>query len=112
MARKAGRAENQDARRGDPEQQLSEDVQRKAHRRLIARRQPERGPLYWVALFGLVGWAVAVPAVAGVAAGIWLDNRFEGEVSWTLTMLFLGVIVGCVNAWYWVRRESRDDGQD
>jgi hypothetical protein len=22
-------------------------------------------------------------------------------------LLFIGVIVGCLNAWYWVKRESR-----
>jgi ATP synthase protein I len=24
-------------------------------------------------------------------------------------LLFIGVIVGCLNAWYWVKRESRRD---
>jgi ATP synthase protein I len=58
-------------------------------------------------MFGLVGWSVAVPTVAGLALGIWLDARFPGRASWTLTFLVVGVALGCLNAWYWVKQESR-----
>ena len=30
-------------------------------------------------------------------------------VSWTLTLLLIGVAVGCLNAWYWVKQESERD---
>ena len=60
-------------------------------------------------MFGLVGWAVALPTLAGIALGWWLDQRYPGLPSWTLTWLFIGVAVGCVNAWYWVKQESESD---
>jgi len=56
-----------------------------------------------------VGWSVAIPSLAGVALGIWLDRRFGGNVSWTLTCLILGVALGCWQAWYWIQKESRDE---
>jgi ATP synthase protein I len=58
-------------------------------------------------MFGMVGWSVAVPTLLGIALGVWLDRRFDGRISWTLTMLFLGVALGCWTAWYWIERESR-----
>jgi ATP synthase protein I len=60
-------------------------------------------------MFGLVGWAVALPTVTGVALGLWLDARFPSRISWTLSLLLLGALLGSLNAWYWVKRESRDE---
>ena len=88
---------------------VAEDVGRKAERRLKARRQQDRGLWFGLGMFGLVGWSVAVPTLLGIMIGLWLDSRSESQVSWTLTFLIFGVILGCLNAWYWVRRESRHD---
>jgi len=88
---------------------VAEDVGRKAERRLKARRQRDRGLWFGLGMFGLVGWSVAVPTLVGVMIGLWLDSRSEAEVSWTLTFLIFGVILGCFNAWYWVRRESQHE---
>jgi ATP synthase protein I len=60
-------------------------------------------------MFGLVGWSVTIPTLAGIALGAWLDHRYPGQVSWTLTFLVIGVAVGCLNAWYWVQQESNRD---
>jgi ATP synthase protein I len=60
-------------------------------------------------MFGLVGWAVALPTVAGAALGLWLDGRFPSRASWTLTGLVAGALLGSLNAWFWVKRESRHD---
>jgi ATP synthase protein I len=59
-------------------------------------------------MFGLVGWAVAVPTVLGTLLGLWIDGRFPAEASWTLTGLLVGVVLGCLNAWYWIKRSSRE----
>jgi ATP synthase protein I len=83
-------------------------VGRKAERKLRARRAGRRGVWFGLGMFGLVGWAVALPTVAGVALGVWLDARVPSRVSWTLTLLFMGVLLGALNAWYWIKRESRD----
>lgn len=93
---------------GDSEEgkELSETVGSKEARKIKARREKERGVWFGLGMFGLVGWSVAIPALIGVALGIWIDGRWPGSYSWTLMGLILGVIVGCLNAWYWVKRES------
>ena len=59
-------------------------------------------------MMGLIGWSVAVPTLMGAAFGIWLDKRYPGIHSWTLTWLIIGLFIGCLNAWHWVAREDRE----
>jgi ATP synthase protein I len=89
--------------------EISAEISRKAERKLKARQQQKRGVWFGLGMFGLVGWAVAIPTVLGIALGLWLDRNFPGKVSWTVTLLFIGVVLGCLNAWFWVRRESQHD---
>ena len=88
---------------------VTEEIGRKAARKLKARRQRGRRIWFGLGMFGLVGWAVAVPTILGIAAGIWLDKHLPSRFSWTLSLLFIGIVLGCLNAWYWVQRESRED---
>lgn len=85
------------------------EVAKKEGRKLKARREGERSAWFGLGMFGLVGWSVAIPTVLGVAVGLWLDAKLAGQRSWTLMMLGVGVVVGCLNAWWWVKRESGDD---
>lgn len=86
---------------------LSRWVGRRARRKLRARRSGHRPVWFGLGLFGLIGWSVAIPAVVGVAIGRWIDDRWPGPISWTLTLLIAGVGLGCLNAWYWTQQESR-----
>ena len=88
---------------------FGDTVRRKADRRARAQRERRHGVWFGLGMFGLVGWAVAVPTLIGIAAGAWLDARFPGGPSWTLTGLLAGVALGSLNAWLWVKRESRHD---
>ena len=88
---------------------LIETVGTKENRKIRARQEEDRGVWFGLGMFGLVGWAVAIPALIGIAVGIWIDKRWPSPYSWTLMLLVIGVVVGCLNAWYWVRRESRRD---
>lgn len=91
----------------DPgDEKVTEKIGRKAARKLKARGERNRGIWFGLGMFGLVGWAVAIPTILGIALGAWLDAQFPGRVSWTLTFLFIGVVLGCINAWYWVKREG------
>jgi ATP synthase protein I len=85
---------------------LGKTIGRKAQRKIEARKHAERDAWFWLGMFGLVGWSVAIPTIAGIALGLWLDDRFPGETSWTLTFLIIGVALGCLNAWYWIKQES------
>lgn len=90
---------------------LHEEVGGQARRKMEARREGDRGVWFGLGMFGLVGWSVAVPTLVGIGIGVFLDGRVPGpgRVSWTLTGLVVGVLVGCMNAWYWVTRESRQE---
>ena len=82
----------------------------KEQRKIKGRMERRRGPWFWAGMFGLVGWSVSVPAAVGVYLGIKLDQWLPGRFSWTLTGLVAGMALGCLNAWFWVKREStRED---
>lgn len=94
---------------GQGDQEFAEEVAVKEARKLRARRRRDRGLWYGLGMFGLVGWSVALPTLAGLALGIWIDTRFETAFSWTLMMLVAGIATGCANAWYWVRKEGKHE---
>jgi ATP synthase protein I len=92
-----------------PAEQFIEDVGEKAARKIRSRRGKDRSVWFGLGMFGLVGWSVAIPTLVGVAVGVWIDKRYPGPYSWTLMGLIIGVAVGCLNAWFWVKRESKGD---
>jgi ATP synthase protein I len=97
---------------GKTKNNLSGTVGRKATRRLKAQRTRDRSVWFGVGLFGMVGWTIAITTIIGVTLGIWIDRKWPSSYSWTLTLLFIGLIFGCMNAWYWVNKESRFDNED
>jgi len=86
---------------------FSREVGAKASRKLRARRNSAHGVWFGLGMMGLIGWSVVVPTLLGAALGIWLDNRHPGSHSWTLSLLVIGLVIGCVNAWYWVKKEEK-----
>ncbi len=84
------------------------NIGEKARRKLKAR-QNRKSVWFALGMFGMVGWAVTLPTMLGLALGIWIDRRVQGQYSWTLMLLFLGLALGCWNAWYWVTKESQHD---
>jgi ATP synthase protein I len=89
--------------------QLKQEVFSKERRKLRSRREGDRSAWFGLGMFGLVGWSVAIPAVAGVAVGAWLDANWPSQVSWKITLLFLGVAIGFANARRWMHHESEED---
>lgn len=92
----------------DSREVFQREVEAKQRRKLRARRHRERQVWFGLGMFGLVGWSVALPALAFIALGVWLDTRFAGGYSWTLMLLVVGIGVGCLNAWFWVGKERRE----
>lgn len=84
------------------EEPFVQEVRRQANRAQNARRMS-----FWqsLALVGAVGWMVSVPAVLGALLGRWLDHRWDTGVFWTLALLSLGLVLGCVSAWRHVRKD-------
>jgi len=87
---------------------LSREVDAKAKRKLRAQRNPAQGVWFGLGMMGIIGWSVAIPTLLGAAMGIWLDKKYPGNPSWTLTFLIIGLVTGCLNAWHWVGRENRE----
>ena len=79
----------------------------KAERKIKARKSTQ-GVWFGLGMMGLIGWSVVIPTLLGAAFGLWLDKHYPGPHSWTLTLLFIGLIAGCVNAWHWVTKEDQE----
>lgn len=90
------------------DRKFEQAVQRKARRRAKARQTRDRGVWFGLGMFGLVGWTVAVPSLLGLGLGLWIDAQWPSRFSWGLMGLFAGVVMGCLGAWRWVKRESEE----
>lgn len=93
---------------GSPESpdEMSEAVGNKAARIIKAQQEKPHELWFGLGMFGLIGWSVSVPSLLALALGLWIDRRWPGPVSWGLTLLFAGVVLGCWNAWYWLNRHG------
>ena len=92
----------------DIKRSFIEKIKRKEKRKLRAQRKKGQAIWFGLGLFGVIGWSVMIPTLIGIAVGIWADRRWPGHISWTLTFLFAGIILGCLNAWYWVEKERKE----
>lgn len=80
--------------------------------KIKAKNNPNSDLWFGLGMMGLIGWSVVVPTLLGAALGSWLDSLYRMDISWTLTLLFLGLVVGCLNAWHWVGKEHSEMGQE
>lgn len=87
---------------------FAKQIAEKEKRKLEAEREKKRSVWFGLGLFGIVGWSVAIPTLAGTALGIWLDKKYPVSFSWTLTFLVTGLFIGCVIAWNWITEENKD----
>ena len=83
-------------------------ISTKSDRKLKARREA-KNIWFGLGMFGMVGWSVAIPSLLGIALGVWIDTNIKSKYSWTLMLLVIGVALGCLNAWYWISKESQSD---
>jgi ATP synthase protein I len=84
-------------------EELLRQVRARELRKERAAQDKRRSLMFGLGMIGMVGWSVAIPTLIGIAVGMWLDRTWPGPHSWTLSLLFIGVILGCLNAWYWVK---------
>ncbi|HTV95493.1 MAG TPA: AtpZ/AtpI family protein [Steroidobacteraceae bacterium] len=97
---------DQQRRRAAPS--LSEQIGKRAQRKLKARRHSPQSVWFGLGMMGLIGWSVAVPTLSGAALGLWLDHHHPGKHAWTLAFLAAGLAIGCMTAWHWVASEERE----
>jgi ATP synthase protein I len=83
---------------------FTRQVGEKEARKIKGRRQKDDGLWFGLGVFGIVGWSVVIPTLIGTAAGLWIDRTWPSRFSWTLMLLVLGLGLGCLNAWYWMKK--------
>ena len=91
---------------------FTREVETKAKRKLDAQNENKKSVWAGFGLFGMVGWSVVTPTLAGAALGIWMDKRYHQSFSWTLSLLVVGLIVGCLTAWRFISTENNSIDQD
>ncbi len=54
---------------------------------------------------GVLGWAIVLPALAGLVLGRWLDKTYSSGVFFSAPLLMVGAGVGFWFAWKWMSRQ-------
>lgn len=91
-----------------PEDELVKKIKSDTRKKIKAQSESKE-IMFGLGLFGIVGWSIAIPTLLGIALGVFLDERFNHSFSWTLTLLFAGIMMGCFNAWHWIKEKSEGD---
>ena len=94
---------------GKKRAELGRKISREEERKQRSRAEKkEKSVWFGLGMFGLVGWAVTVPTVISIAIGVWIDKTWKTAYSFTLMFLFIGIVIGCLNAWFWIQRERKN----
>ena len=73
-------------------------------RRMKRARREQHTLIGQTVFLGTLGLMFVLPVVAGAYIGAWLDDRLQGfSVHWTLSLILLGVFVGAVNVYLFIR---------
>ena len=84
-------------------QRLRGDVKRQVKRMKQAEKDSHT-LLAQTVYLGTLGLVFVLPVIAGAYLGSWIDSMLEGySMRWTLSLLFLGLIIGAVNVYLLVR---------
>lgn len=93
--------------KGEPPIAGPEELERQVEkqRERIERAEKERPTLLAQSVhIGVLGLLFVLPVVGGAYLGRWIDGLFEGySMRWTLSMMFLGIVAGAVNVYFFVR---------
>ena len=85
------------------QEELKKQVERQAQR--MRQAEEDRPTLIAQTVYvGTLGLLFVLPLVGGAYLGRWLDGMQEGySMRWTLSLLFLGVIIGAINVYLFIR---------
>lgn len=87
---------------GDQER-LERQVDNQVRRMERAERE-RRTLLAQTVYIGVLGLLFVLPVIDGAYLGQWLDGLLAGySMRWTLSLIFLGVVVGAANVYFFVR---------
>lgn len=91
-----------------PDKELEKKIKSDVEKKIKAEAEKD-DIMFGLGVFGIIGWSISIPMLLGIFLGIYLDKSFQMNFSWTLTLLFAGIIVGCLNAWHWIKQKSERD---
>ena len=80
-------------------QDMLQPVRQSRERQERWRRQGERSLGQNLAMIGALGWLVVTPTLIGMFAGRSLDRWLASGIFWTVSLLFIGLCLGCWLAW-------------
>ena len=97
-----------DKKRLSTEEELLEKIKKDSTKKIKSQEEGSE-IMFGLGLFGIIGWSISIPTVMGIALGVFLDKKFTQSFSWTLTLLFAGIVLGSFNAWHWIEEKTRDN---
>jgi ATP synthase protein I len=82
---------------------LRKQVERQAQR--MKKAEHDRPTVIGQTVYiGTLGLLFVIPVIAGAYLGHWLDSLATGySMRWTLSLIFLGVIVGALNVYLFIK---------
>lgn len=85
---------------------LRKQVERQAQRMQKAERE-RPNVIGQTVYIGTLGLLMALPVVGGAYLGHWLDSLVSGySMRWTLSLIILGVFVGAMNIYLFIREQK------
>lgn len=94
-----------------PKNKLTKIIAKKVQRKLEAKKEHSN---IWrmSSFFGLIGFSVIIPLALLIWLGTYLDAAYPTGFSWTMTGIIVGLIVGGLNAWRWIKKEDAEIEKD
>lgn len=90
----------------DNHEKLQQGVQTHV-KRLKKAEQESHTVLAYTTYIGTLGLVFVLPVIGGAYLGRWLDSLMEGySIRWTISMLFVGIIIGAMNVYFLVRTKE------
>lgn len=85
------------------QEKLQQHVKQDADRLKQAAKH-KHSLLIYSSYVGALGMVLVLPIVGGAYLGRWLDGFNTGfSISWTVSLIFVGVVIGTVNAYYLIK---------
>jgi ATP synthase protein I len=83
------------------QKQLKDKIENQV-KRIKKAEQHDQGPN--LPSLGTLGLVMILPIIGGVYLGHWLDDMVEGySTHWTLSLLFLGIVIGFFNVYFLIK---------
>lgn len=90
------------------DQRIADAARQAAERDSRGREEPEPSLGSRLGQIGILGWAIVLPTLMGLALGHWLDRMFGTRVFFSAPLLMIGAAVGFWSAWKWMHRQQRN----